>query len=59
VEADDIENLPADLIEQREGEGAPVRLDVQRAGYVKVSDYPDLPVPPASVRVCDRCDSSE
>ncbi|MGW1290956.1 hypothetical protein ACWD4N_47295 [Streptomyces sp. NPDC002586] len=46
VEADDIENLPAELIEQWEWEGAPVRLDTERGGYVKVSDYRDVPVRP-------------
>jgi hypothetical protein len=44
VEADDIENLPAELIAQWEREGAPVRLDTQRGGYVRVSDYRDVPV---------------
>ncbi|WP_405467043.1 hypothetical protein [Streptomyces canus] len=42
VEADDVENLPAELIEQWEWEGAPVRLDTQRGGYVKVSDYREV-----------------
>lgn len=46
VEADDVENLPAELIAQWEWEGAPVRLDTQRGGYVKVSDYRDTPVRP-------------
>ncbi|WP_217236418.1 hypothetical protein [Streptomyces sp. AC555_RSS877] len=46
VEADDVENLPAELIAQWEWEGAPVRLDTQRGGYVKVSDYRDVPVRP-------------
>lgn len=44
VEADDIENLPAELIAQWEQEGAPVRLDTQQGGYVRVSDYRDVPV---------------
>ncbi|MGK5697760.1 hypothetical protein ACSNOJ_33560 [Streptomyces sp. URMC 128] len=46
VEADDIENLPAELIEQWEWEGAPVRMDTQRGGYVRVSDYRDVSVRP-------------
>ncbi|MFJ9752421.1 hypothetical protein [Streptomyces chartreusis] len=46
VEADDIANLPADLIAQWEWEGAPVRLDTRRGGYVQVSDYRDVPVRP-------------
>ncbi|MFF0698609.1 hypothetical protein ACFYU4_39025 [Streptomyces tendae] len=44
VEADDVENLPAELIEQWEWEGAPVRLDTERGGYVRVADYRDTPV---------------
>lgn len=39
VEARDVENLPAEVIEHWEREGAPVRLDTERGGYVKVSDY--------------------
>lgn len=46
VEADDVENLPAELIEQWAWEGAPVRLDTERGGFVKVSDYRDVPVRP-------------
>lgn len=46
VEADDVENLPAGVIEQWEWEGAPVRLDIERGGYVKVSDYRDVPLRP-------------
>ncbi|MET7693838.1 hypothetical protein ABZT06_38725 [Streptomyces sp. NPDC005483] len=46
VEADDVENLPAELIKQWEWEGAPVRLDIDRGGYVKVSDYRDVSVRP-------------
>ncbi|MDW8478519.1 hypothetical protein R3L02_43015 [Streptomyces scabiei] len=46
VEADNVENLPAELIEQWEWEGAPVRLDTQRGGYVKVSDYREVPERP-------------
>ncbi|GAA3592584.1 hypothetical protein [Streptomyces osmaniensis] len=44
VEADDIEDLPAQLIAQ--WEGAPDRLDTRRGGYVQVSDYRDVPVRP-------------
>ncbi|MFD0008182.1 hypothetical protein ACFVJ4_38115 [Streptomyces sp. NPDC127178] len=46
VEADNVENLPAELIEQWTWEGAPVRVDTERGGYVKVSDYRDVPVRP-------------
>lgn len=44
VEADDIENLPAELIDRWEWEGDPVRIDTERGGYVRVSDYRDVPV---------------
>ncbi|MFC8094707.1 hypothetical protein [Streptomyces sp. NPDC057301] len=46
VEADDVENLPAELIEQWAWEGAPVRIDTERGGYLKVSDYRDVPARP-------------
>ncbi|MFF1566964.1 hypothetical protein ACFVY1_26165 [Streptomyces sp. NPDC058293] len=46
VQADDIENLPAELIEQWEWEGDVVRMDTERGGYVKVSDYREVPVRP-------------
>ncbi|MFE5688148.1 hypothetical protein [Streptomyces sp. NPDC056512] len=46
VEADDVEDLPAELIERWEWEGAPVRIDTERGGYVKVSDYREVPVRP-------------
>ncbi|MCQ8836099.1 hypothetical protein [Streptomyces malaysiensis] len=46
VEADDVEKLPAELIEQWAWEGAPVRLDTERGGYVKVSDYREVSVRP-------------
>ncbi|MFE9024389.1 hypothetical protein ACFYNL_38395 [Streptomyces sp. NPDC007808] len=46
VGAKDIENLPAELIDRPEWEGAPVRIDTQRGGYVQVSDYRDVPVHP-------------
>jgi hypothetical protein len=44
VECDDIENLPAELISGWEWEGDPVRIDTERGGYVRVSDYRDVPV---------------
>ncbi|AZP14707.1 hypothetical protein EJC51_47505 [Streptomyces aquilus] len=47
VEVDDINHLPAELIAHWEEEGAPVRLDTQQGGYVKVSDYRDESVHPS------------
>ncbi|MFD5806736.1 MULTISPECIES: hypothetical protein [unclassified Streptomyces] len=46
VEADDVENLPADVTEQWAREGAPVRIDTLRGGYVKVSDYREVAMRP-------------
>ncbi|MEV2236037.1 hypothetical protein AB0H69_46845 [Streptomyces phaeochromogenes] len=44
VEADDVGNLPAELINGWEWEGDPVRIDTERGGYVRVSDYRHVPV---------------
>ncbi|MEU6459792.1 hypothetical protein [Streptomyces sp. NPDC047065] len=46
VEADDVENLPTDVTEQWTREGAPVRIDTLRSGYVKVSDYREVAMHP-------------
>ncbi|MFE6098285.1 hypothetical protein ACFQ7M_41015 [Streptomyces massasporeus] len=48
VEAGDIENLPAEVIERWEWEGVPVRIDTERGGYVRVSDYRDVSAPPGN-----------
>ncbi|MFC7309023.1 hypothetical protein ACFQVC_33070 [Streptomyces monticola] len=42
VEADTVENLPAELIDRWAREGAPVRLDTEQGGYVRVSDYREV-----------------
>ncbi|OIJ93234.1 hypothetical protein BIV25_25980 [Streptomyces sp. MUSC 14] len=46
VEADSIENLPAELIDEWEWQGDPIRIDTERGGYLRVSDYRDVPVRP-------------
>ncbi|MFK0127162.1 hypothetical protein ACIQSP_28115 [Streptomyces nigra] len=48
VEAGDVEDLPAEFIEQWQQEGAPIRIDTGRGGYVRVSDYRDVSVQPES-----------
>ncbi|MDN3271569.1 hypothetical protein [Streptomyces sp. MA15] len=47
VQADDINALPADLITAWEWEGDVIRLDTEPGGYVRVSDYRDMPQRPS------------
>ncbi|MEV7453331.1 hypothetical protein [Streptomyces nigra] len=48
VEAGDVEDLPAELIDQWQQEGATIRIDTGRGGYVRVSDYRDVSLQPES-----------
>jgi hypothetical protein len=41
VEADDVENLPAEVVQRWEDHGPEVRLDYLPGGYINVSDYRD------------------
>ncbi|MGC0212019.1 hypothetical protein [Streptomyces levis] len=45
VEADDLSTLPADLLAAWEWQADVVRLDTEPGGYVRVSDYRDMPAP--------------
>ncbi|CAL9327778.1 hypothetical protein [Streptomyces griseoflavus] len=47
VQADDISALPAELITAWEWEGDVIRLDTEPGGYVRVSDYRDMPIRPS------------
>ncbi|MGW4102013.1 hypothetical protein [Streptomyces sp. NPDC004976] len=47
VQADDISTLPADLIAEWEAVADVVRLDTEPGGYVRVSDYRDMPQRPS------------
>jgi hypothetical protein len=47
VEADDISALPAELLAVWEHEGDIIRLDTEPGGYVRVSDYRDMPASPS------------
>ncbi|MFF1276947.1 hypothetical protein ACFVZC_26590 [Streptomyces marokkonensis] len=47
VQADDISTLPADLIAAWEAVADVVRLDTEPGGYVRVSDYRDMPQRPS------------
>lgn len=40
--AEDLDNLPSELLTQWEEEGAELRMDVLPGGYIKVSDYRPL-----------------